>query len=64
MCKNDESQTCTPETNNTLYVNKKNKTTTTTKRWILEFTGVQIPSSAGMSAKKQFHLSKPQLSPL
>jgi len=24
LCKTDESQTCTPETNNTFYVNKKN----------------------------------------
>ena len=23
LCKTDESQTCTPKTNNTLYVNKK-----------------------------------------
>ena len=23
LCQTDESQTCTPETNNTLYVNKK-----------------------------------------
>ena len=25
LCKTDESQTCTPETNNTLYVNLKKR---------------------------------------
>ena len=30
LCKTGESQTCNPETNNTLYVNKTNKQTNKT----------------------------------